>query len=137
MPCTRRTFNLLLCGAAAELAACGTSLPTLTPANDQISLSYAQFPALANPGGSAVVSVSGSFPLAVVRVDSATAAALSATCTHQGCILEFAPSRSQLHCPCHNADFDLSGAVVDGPTIIPLPIYSATVGSDAITIDLR
>jgi cytochrome b6-f complex iron-sulfur subunit len=136
MSCTRRTFTLVVCGAAVELAACGPSLPTLTAADNRVSLSYAQFPALATPGGSAVVSVSGSFPLAVARVDAASAVALSATCTHQGCILDVEASRSQLHCPCHNANFDFAGAVLGGPTTIPLPVYAATVGADAIIVDL-
>jgi cytochrome b6-f complex iron-sulfur subunit len=137
MPPTRRTFNLVLCGAAVELAACGSSLRTVTPAANQVSLSYAEFPALASAGGSAVVAVSGSFPLAVVRVDDTSAVALSATCTHQGCTLEYAAGREQLHCPCHGADFDLGGAVINGPTIIPLPVYAASAGPDAILVDLR
>jgi Rieske Fe-S protein len=36
----------------------------------------------------------------------------------------------------HNANFDLSGAVLGGPTMIPLPVYAASVGPDAITVDL-
>jgi cytochrome b6-f complex iron-sulfur subunit len=136
MACTRRTFTLVICGAAVELAACGTSLPTLTPANNQVALDYTKFPGLATPGGSAVVDVSGSFPLVVVRVDDATATAPSATCTHQGCTLEFESSGKQLHCPCHNANFALSGIALSGPTMIPMPVYAATVGSDAITVDL-
>ncbi|HXU74317.1 MAG TPA: Rieske (2Fe-2S) protein [Polyangia bacterium] len=135
--CSRRTFNLVACGAAVELWACGTSLKTLTPSGNVVTLSYAEFPQLASPGGSAVVAVSGQFPLAVVRTDDATAVALSATCTHAGCTLEYAPERTQLHCNCHDANFTLDGAVVSGPTVIPLPVYPATPGADAITVDLR
>jgi cytochrome b6-f complex iron-sulfur subunit len=134
--CSRRTFNLGLCAAGVGLVACGSSAPTVTPNGNQVTLSYAQFPALATAGGSAVVAVQGGFPIAVVRTGDMTAVALSATCTHAGCILEYAADRDQLHCNCHNADFDLGGAVLRGPTSIPLPVYSATPGSDAVVVDL-
>jgi cytochrome b6-f complex iron-sulfur subunit len=135
MPCSRRTFTLALCGGAT-LAACGSSLPTVTPAGNMVSLSYASFPALAAAGGSAVVMIKDGFPLAVVRTGDTTAVALSATCTHAGCTLEYAADRSQLHCNCHDANFDLAGAVLQGPTIIPLPVYAATPGADAVVVDL-
>ncbi len=133
--CTRRTFNLVVCGAAAELLACGTSRPTLTASGNQVTLSYAQFPALMSPGGSAIVDVQGRFPLAVVRTSDTTAAALSATCTHLACIVDYNAGANQLHCACHNADFELTGAVVRGPTTIPLPTYAATPGPDGIVVD--
>ncbi len=134
--CTRRVFNLACCGAAVELLACGTSMATVTPSGNQVTLGYAQFPALASAGGAAVVDVQGGFPIAVVRTGAATAVALSATCSHAGCIVQYAPAANQLHCNCHNADFDLGGAVLRGPTSIPLPVYAATPGSDAIVVDL-
>lgn len=134
--CTRRTFNLFVCGAAVELAACGTSRPTLTPTGSQVTLPYAQFPALMSPGGSAVVDVQNAAPIAVVRTGDATAVALSATCTHAACIVGYDGGANVLHCPCHNADFDLTGAVLRGPTTIPLPVYAATPGPDGIVVDL-
>jgi len=134
--CSRRTFNLALCAAGVELAACGSSAPTVTPSGNQLTLSYAQFPALASPGGSAVVNVQNGFPIAVVRTGDATAVALSATCTHAGCILQYEQTSDQLHCNCHDADFDLGGAVLRGPTSIPLPVYAATPGSDGVVVDL-
>jgi Rieske Fe-S protein len=134
--CSRRAFNLGLCAASAGLVACGSSLPTLTPAGTQLTLSYAQFPALRSAGGSAVVSVKDGFPLAVVRTGDATAVALSATCTHAACILVYDSAHSQLHCDCHGANFDLAGKVLAGPTSIPLPVYAATPAADAIVVDL-
>jgi cytochrome b6-f complex iron-sulfur subunit len=71
-----------------------------------------------------------------VRTGDATAVALSATCTHAGCLLRYEASPSQLHCDCHGANFDLTGAVLRGPAIIPIPEYAATPGADAISVDL-
>lgn len=134
--CSRRAFNLGLCAASAGLWGCGTSLPTLTPTGTQLTLGYGQFPALGAAGGSAVVAVKDGFPVAVVRTGDTTAVALSATCTHAACILGVAAGGGQLHCDCHDANFDLSGKVLSGPTAIPLPVYGATVTADAVVVDL-
>ena len=134
--CSRRTFNLVVCGVTVELVACGSAAPTVPATNNEVTLSYAQFPALMSAGGSVVVMVQNQFPLAVVRTSDTAAVALSATCTHAGCTLQIAANASQLHCNCHNADFDLGGAVLRGPTTIPLPTYAATPGSDGIVVSL-
>jgi cytochrome b6-f complex iron-sulfur subunit len=40
--------------------------------------------------------------------------ALSAVCTHMGCILNWSKFRSQFECPCHGATFDSSGMNTGG-----------------------
>jgi nitrite reductase/ring-hydroxylating ferredoxin subunit len=136
---TRRQFHGLLAGGAGTIllgsGGCAT-MSTVTPANGQVSLSFAQFPQLGSAGGSAVVNVTGSFPIAVIRSGATSATALSATCTHASCILDVSSAASQLHCPCHNAAFSLEGAVLAGPTSIPLPVYSAVVNADAIVVTI-
>jgi len=44
---------------------------------------------------------------------------LSARCTHRGCTLAWA--EDAFVCPCHQARFDLAGAVLAGPARDPLP----------------
>jgi nitrite reductase/ring-hydroxylating ferredoxin subunit len=136
---TRRQFHRLAVGSACALLGsdCGATVDgTVTPAMGQAVLPFAQFPALATVGGSSVVGVSGSFPLVVVRTGAATATALSATCPHAGCLLVYERAVGDLRCPCHNARFAIDGVVQSGPTPISLPVYRATVGSDAIIVDL-
>ncbi|HEX6835769.1 MAG TPA: Rieske (2Fe-2S) protein [Polyangia bacterium] len=132
--CTRRTFNLVLGGVAVELLACGSSAPTLTPTSGMVTLGFAQFPALRSPGGSAVVQVQNEFPIVVVRTSDSDAVALSATCTHAACLVDY--DGRQIHCPCHDANFGLDGAVLGGPTSIPLPTYAAMPTADGIVVDL-
>jgi cytochrome b6-f complex iron-sulfur subunit len=135
--CTRRQFHRFVAGTAAGLWACGTSSATVAPTGGTVTLSFAQFPALGSPGGSVVVNVQGAFPLAVVRTGDLSAVALSATCTHQFCLMSFDAGRNTLHCPCHDADFDLTtGAVLRGPPPVPVPVYTATVQPDAIVVSL-
>jgi cytochrome b6-f complex iron-sulfur subunit len=138
---TRRQFHqLAVLGAGAALVpACSNGAApngNVALSNGQAILSFEQFPMLANVGGSALVTVTNSFPLVAVRTGDATAVALSATCTHAGCLIELDAAANDLRCPCHNATFSLAGDVLGGPTIIPLPIYDATVGAAAITVQI-
>ena len=47
--------------------------------------------------------------------------ALSAVCTHLGCITRFLSDEKVIACPCHGSRFDLEGNVVHGPAPRPLP----------------
>ena len=46
--------------------------------------------------------------------------ALSAVCTHLGCITRHQPDRNIIACPCHGSQFTLAGEVVAGPAPRPL-----------------
>ncbi len=47
--------------------------------------------------------------------------ALSAVCTHLGCITRFLSDENVIACPCHGSRFDVEGNVVHGPAPRPLP----------------
>jgi cytochrome b6-f complex iron-sulfur subunit len=51
--------------------------------------------------------------------------ALSAKCTHAGCIVEWQANQDQLHCPCHGSRFDAAGKVLNGPATRPLSAFKA------------
>jgi len=63
--------------------------------------------------------------------------AMSAACTHAGCLLSTAgktPAQG-LNCPCHASRFDGNGNVTHGPAGVPLQHYRVDVAGDgAITI---
>jgi len=46
--------------------------------------------------------------------------ALSAVCTHLGCITRFQPDIDIIACPCHGSKFTLAGDVIAGPAPRPL-----------------
>jgi len=46
--------------------------------------------------------------------------AMSNVCTHLGCRVRWIEDRQIFYCPCHNAQFDKNGEVLDGPPPRPL-----------------
>ncbi|GAA3214012.1 hypothetical protein GCM10020256_14480 [Streptomyces thermocoprophilus] len=71
------------------------------------------------PGQGAVVRV-GTERLAVYRDDDGDTHALSARCTHLGCLVAFNSAERAWECPCHGSRFDIDGEVVQGPAVRPL-----------------
>lgn len=58
--------------------------------------------------------------------------ALSAVCTHQGCIVQWDEKRLTLNCPCHAGLFDANGNVLAGPPRRPLKRLRVFVIRDEI-----
>jgi cytochrome b6-f complex iron-sulfur subunit len=56
--------------------------------------------------------------------------ALSAVCTHLGCITEWRPDDNQIACPCHGSRFNRDGNKVAGPAPRPLVHFSMQLAPD-------
>ncbi len=56
--------------------------------------------------------------------------AVSAVCTHLGCITQWKPEANQIQCPCHGSKFLEDGTKVAGPAPRPLPHFSITLTPD-------
>lgn len=72
-------------------------------------------------------------PYIVIRLANAVYA-LSAVCTHLGCIVYWDKEKKVLPCPCHAGFFDLDGNVISGPPPRPLPKAKATIVGDKIIV---
>ncbi|MFC5075818.1 FAD-dependent oxidoreductase [Kitasatospora cinereorecta] len=72
------------------------------------------------PGSGAVVRVEGR-RCAVYRDKDGTAHAVSARCTHLGCLVAFNEAETAWECPCHGSRFGIDGEVLHGPALRPLP----------------
>ena len=137
---TRREFLQQLPGAAAGLCVLG-ALPAL--AAGCVSVPYVRaeqvdgllrvpFTSLDADGRALVESAGLELPLFVRRVAGASPVVLSTRCTHRGCEVE--PGADRLICPCHGSEYDLHGAVLEGPAELPLRRHSARESEDAILI---
>jgi glycine/D-amino acid oxidase-like deaminating enzyme/nitrite reductase/ring-hydroxylating ferredoxin subunit len=71
------------------------------------------------PGTGRVVSVDGE-PLAVYRQTSGELTAVSAVCTHLGCLVGWNGTERSWDCPCHGSRFAPDGSVMHGPAVKPL-----------------
>ncbi len=127
----RREFleRTLLAAAAGFLAGCATAGPTvasLTP----VTLHLANYPALANVGGIAVIDNGNSsgVPWAVARTGAATFVALSLVCPHRGGTVQ--SLGTSFMCPVHGALFSSNGTWTGGQPTSSLGRY--TVQYDAV-----
>ncbi|MFI8419956.1 FAD-dependent oxidoreductase [Streptomyces sp. NPDC085479] len=71
------------------------------------------------PGEGTVVRGKGG-PCAVHRDDRGGLHAVSAVCTHLGCLVAFNNAERTWECPCHGSRFGVDGAVLQGPALTPL-----------------
>jgi cytochrome b6-f complex iron-sulfur subunit len=56
--------------------------------------------------------------------------ALSAICTHLGCLTTWKPELNQIACPCHGSKFNRDGQKIEGPAPKPLPWLRAWVSDE-------
>jgi len=74
----------------------------------------------------------------VIARDSGGVYAMSAVCTHAGCLISDAAGTiaEGLRCPCHGSTFNGDGEVTGGPAPVPLQHYAVTIATDGtITVD--
>ena len=56
--------------------------------------------------------------------------AVSAVCTHLGCITQWKPEDNLIACPCHGSKFQRNGDKIAGPAPLPLPHFFITLTAD-------
>jgi cytochrome b6-f complex iron-sulfur subunit len=92
---------------------------------------------LTDPGYAALKTVGGSVVksgVIVICTGTDTYSALSDSCTHQGCLLNYDKPTNHLVCPCHGGSFDLTGKVLGGPPPSNLKTYTASLSGTTITV---
>jgi cytochrome b6-f complex iron-sulfur subunit len=87
------------------------------------------------PAGQGAVYSVANKPVIVIHTEDGDYVALSATCTHLGCILFWNAERQVISCPCHEAYFNTAGAVISGPPPSPLEVLRVQVEGDQIYVE--
>ncbi|MDP8913399.1 MAG: FAD-dependent oxidoreductase [Pseudomonadota bacterium] len=71
------------------------------------------------PGHAAIMKVDGE-NVAAFKDEAGLVHAVSAVCTHMGCLVGWNATDRTWDCPCHGSRFELSGEVIHGPATQPL-----------------
>ncbi|MGA3069421.1 MAG: Rieske (2Fe-2S) protein [Terracidiphilus sp.] len=79
----------------------------------------------------------GSRPGLLIMNSDGTYRALSATCTHLGCTVQYRPDLREIWCACHNGIYDLNGRNVSGPPPRPLTVFDVHVRGDEIVVNRK
>lgn len=61
--------------------------------------------------------------------------ALSAVCTHLGCVTRYEAERRGFFCPCHGSRYALTGAVTGGPAPAALVRLQLSLEGDQLVVD--
>ena len=56
--------------------------------------------------------------------------AVSAVCTHLGCVTQWKPDSGMIACPCHGSKFKSDGTKIEGPAPRPLPHFAVSLTAD-------
>jgi len=79
----------------------------------------------------------GSKPGLLIRLASGEYRAMSATCTHLSCTVQYRSELQQVWCACHNGIYDLSGRNISGPPPRPLELYEVHVKGEEIYVNRK
>ncbi len=114
-------------------------------------LCYLVPPAVADLGGDTVVAAKvnelkpnsarifrfGSRPGLLVRTADGEYRAMSATCTHLSCTVQYREDLHEVWCACHNGMYDMNGRNVSGPPPRPLEAFDVHVREDEIVVSRK
>jgi Rieske Fe-S protein len=76
----------------------------------------------------------GSRPALLIRTTDGEYQAMSATCTHLSCTVQYRKDMQQVWCACHNGIYDLNGRNVSGPPPRPLEKYQVHIQGEEIHV---
>jgi Rieske Fe-S protein len=79
----------------------------------------------------------GNRPALLVLTAGGEYRAMSATCTHLNCTVQYRSDLRQVWCACHNGFYDLSGRNIAGPPPRPLEAYDVHVRGDELVVTRR
>lgn len=79
----------------------------------------------------------GSRPGLLIKTASGEFKAMSASCTHLSCTVQYRADVQQVWCACHNGMYDLGGRNISGPPPRPLELYDVHVKGEEIYVNRK
>jgi cytochrome b6-f complex iron-sulfur subunit len=133
----RRTFLGVCLGGLAATVAAAATWPVyryLAPRSTTTTTARVEIPEKDVPEGEAKFFDFGGASAVLVRKPGGGLIALSAVCTHMGCIVQWEKDQQDFLCPCHGGHYTAEGGVVSGPPPKPLTKLPFIVANGIITI---
>ncbi len=135
-PARRRTFLLMLAGGLGGVLTAAAAWPLarfLAPAggggSDQVLV-----PRGAVKAGEAHFFSYRGKPVVALQPKPGEYLALSAVCTHLGCVVQWEAAKEEFLCPCHGGRFAVNGTVLSGPPPQPLASLPVMIDGDQLKI---
>ncbi len=142
LPSSRRTFIEAILGGGLLASLASFFYPVVR---------YLVPPRVAELGGDEVVAAKaaelkpnsskifrfGSRPGLLIMNKDGSYRALSATCTHLGCTVQYRSDLREVWCACHNGLYDLNGRNISGPPPRPLEVYDVHLRGDEIVVSRK
>ena len=136
-PSQRRNFLMVMLGGVGALLAAAAGWPLLRflmPSGDgdaagQVTIDRAQV-AL----GQAHLFQYQGRPAMVLQPSPGEFVALSAVCTHLGCIVKWIAEEGQFLCPCHGGKFSPAGDVLSGPPPAALETFPVALDGSLVQV---
>jgi cytochrome b6-f complex iron-sulfur subunit len=114
-------------------------------------LRYLVPPAVADLGGDEVVAAKsgelkpnsskifrfGNHPALLLLTAEGEYRAMSATCTHLSCTVQYRNDLRQIWCACHNGLYDLNGRNVAGPPPRPLEVFQVHLRGEEVVVSRK
>jgi cytochrome b6-f complex iron-sulfur subunit len=133
----RRKFLGTCLAGAAVVAVAGAIYPVLrylAPRSSQQGAEKVTFAVNDLPEGEAKFFQFAGSSAVVVKTKAGDVIALSAVCTHLGCIVQWEKDQQDFLCPCHAGRYASNGSVVAGPPPRPLAKLPVSVAEGKITV---
>ena len=136
-PAQRRTFLLIIAAGLGGLLAAAAGWPLLrflAPVAGAGEGDLVTVPRGTVKAGAAHFFQYRGKPAVVLQPRAGEYLALSAVCTHLGCVVQWQESKGEFLCPCHGGRFAPTGAVLAGPPPRPLESLPVVVDGDQLRI---
>lgn len=136
-PPQRRKFLFTMLAGIGALIGAATAWPIfrfLAPNDTGSGNSQVVVPRNQVPSGKAHFFEYQSKPAVVLQPSPGNFVALSAVCTHLGCVVAWQEQAGEFLCPCHGGRFSAEGQVLGGPPPKPLEALVVQLDGDQLKI---
>lgn len=136
-PARRRFFLTIVLGGVGAVLAAAAGWPLfrfLSPRQEGAAAGKTTIPRDKVPVGGAHFFQYQGHPAVVIQPSAGQFIALTAVCTHLGCIVKWQKDKEDFLCPCHGGRYSPEGKVLAGPPPKPLETYAVTVQGDSILV---